>query len=429
MAIELNVKRYRNIKTLILTSIAIVSTIFSTIPIYSARYVMFNDGELLPDGTIMLCQYEISRHGNPREVGDKDKVFIINSSGSLLREITKADVLLDQPHEAFVTNDGTIMVVNCRNDSIVEINDTNDEIWRYDLRKLNWTEYNASLFGPTSIVNNPEGDDWSHVNDAEVQIRNGSEYMLICVRNFDMVYEINLTAARMKSTPDPADITWHFGTPGDHSKLNQQHNADYLDNGNILVADSENNRIIEFNYTTGNIVYDSTGAVNLNWVRDADVNTTDPNIILITDSLNHRVIEFNRSSGEILWSYSHDLIQPYQSDYNPANANQIIITDGVGGKFIIIDKNTNEILLKYQIAHGSYEFAYLVFSMIILSVASNFAVVLLERFKLKEVEISKRKFNILAVVSISALVFMVISLFQPQWLLKIIVGAINVFVR
>ena len=52
------------------------------------------------------------------------------------------------------------------------------------------------------------------------------------------------TAARQKNWADVFDITWYFGFPGNHSLLNHQHNADYLDNGNIIVADSENQRII-----------------------------------------------------------------------------------------------------------------------------------------------------------------------------------------
>jgi hypothetical protein len=95
-----------------------------------------------------------------------------------------------------------------------------------------------------------------------------------------------------------------LGADGDYDRLHEQHNPDWLagEDGRpaILVADSENDRIVEYSRENGtwNRTWELTG--NLSWPRDAD---RLPNgNTLVTDTLHHRVIEVT-PRGEVVWEY------------------------------------------------------------------------------------------------------------------------------
>ena len=391
---------------------------------------MFNDGEIVNGNTFMICQYEILRkNGFNNEVSKPDAVFLVDiSSGEMISHIGYPNVFLDQPHEALIKpNDGNVLIANCRNDTIIEINSsTNEEIWNYNLRDLDWTTVNNTLFGPDSYVNNPKGDDWSHVNDVEYIERNGTEYLLITVRNFDMIYEINYTAAKQRETANAQDITWYFGSPGNFELLNHQHNADYLPNENILVADSTNRRIVEINYTTREIQWVSPKSLNLLFVRDADVSPYDNDTFLITDSLNHRIIEYDRVMGEIVWSYTGNLIQPYQADYFNGTGDKIVISDGVGARVFLLEKESKEIINEYRAKQGSWEFVLLIF--ILLCVITGSTII----FRLVDWKLfgkKKRSFIAITILSFAILGFFIYSAFNPLWLLKSVVQLVNVIRR
>jgi hypothetical protein len=111
---------------------------------------------------------------------------------------------------------------------------------------------------------------------------------------------------------------------GDPSVLDHQHNPQYLGEGAILVADSENDRVVELHEEGGEWTVawrlERTGDVALSWPRDAD---RLPNgNTLITDTLNKRLVEVN-GSGAAVWSYGTDRI-PYEADRLP-------IGEAVGG--------------------------------------------------------------------------------------------------
>jgi len=135
----------------------------------------------------------------------------------------------------------------------------------------------------------PESD-WTHMNDID-QLPNGN--FQLSIRNFDVIVEVN---------PETNRIVDVIGQPGNHSFLYEQHNPHRLTEwGTVLVADSENDRVVEYDLESGTAVWTYGGDDILQWPRDAD---RLPNgNTLIADSLHNRVIEVN-AAGEIVWEYS-----------------------------------------------------------------------------------------------------------------------------
>jgi hypothetical protein len=137
--------------------------------------------------------------------------------------------------------------------------------------------------------------------------------------------EVNYTAEKIGPFNNPNNIIWYYGDHGNHSLLNHQHNPDYTSAGDIIVSDSESNKIVEIDYETKTVLWEYDEG--LSWPRDADEL---PNgNILITDSFNNRIFEVEKSSKEIVWQYKTDLIVPYEADELP-NGN-ILIGNGYGG--------------------------------------------------------------------------------------------------
>jgi len=63
--------------------------------------------------------------------------------------------------------------------------------------------------------------------------------------------------------------------------------------------------------------------------------------ILITDSLNNRVIKINKESKEIVWQYKGNLINPYEADLLE-NGN-VLIGNGIGG--VVYEINPNGVIV------------------------------------------------------------------------------------
>jgi len=147
----------------------------------------------------------------------------------------------------------------------------------------------------------PKGD-WTHINDVE---RLPDGVVMASLRNQGSVVFV-----------DPGDGLIRnrtLGSDGDLSALYEQHNPDYLhgERGEtVLVADSENNRIIEYGWTGGGWtpVWNWSDD-QLSWPRDAD--RLPDGDTLITDSRGDRVALIN-ASGAVTWRYSTD--NPYEAE-------------------------------------------------------------------------------------------------------------------
>jgi hypothetical protein len=140
--------------------------------------------------------------------------------------------------------------------------------------------------------------DWTHINDVELiedsSLVNNSDLIMVSVRNQDQVIFIS------KQQGVVSEIT--LGSEDKYSTLYEQHNPDYIpkEHGGpaLLIADSHNNRIIEYKWTGSDWKESYTWKNNLNWPRDAD---RLPNgHTLIADTNGNRIIEVNRQ-GNIIW--------------------------------------------------------------------------------------------------------------------------------
>jgi hypothetical protein len=193
-------------------------------------------------------------------------------------------------HDADLVGRNSIALANMRNydeeagvnrDRLFVYNRTTDEVtqeWLFD------GHYPESAGGSYE-------DDWTHVND--VEHLGGDRYML-SPRNLDQVVVVNATSG---------EILRRLGSDGDLDVLHKQHNPDFLrgENGTptVLVGDSENDRVVEYASRDGEWERTwSAGEGQFAWPRDAD---RLPNgNTLITDSRNHRVVEVT-PEGEVVW--------------------------------------------------------------------------------------------------------------------------------
>ena len=120
------------------------------------------------------------------------------------------------------------------------------------------------------------------------------------------------------------NIIWNY-TTGFHFS-----DAERLSNGNTLIAESGNNRIIEID-GSGTIIWSYSTGLD----HPIDVERLTNGNTLITD-WNNRVIEVD-SSGTIIWSYSTGLNQPF--DAERLNNDNTLIADWVNDRVIEVDSS------------------------------------------------------------------------------------------
>jgi len=187
----------------------------------------------------------------------------------------------------------SIAVADIYQDRVFVVNTTTELVeWSWEAE----SEYDRSSGGPYP-------DDWTHVNDVEV-LPDGR--LMASLRNQDQVVFLDRETGLEES--------WTLGADGDHETLYEQHNPDFLPapggRPSVLVADSENRRVVEYVRADGE--WDRTWEwrdQRLQWPRDAD---RLPNgHTLVTDSNGDRVLEVDRD-GEVVWSV--DVGFPYEAE-------------------------------------------------------------------------------------------------------------------
>ena len=184
-------------------------------------------------------------------------------------------------HDADRITDSTYLIADIQYDRVYIKNvETGAIEWTWDAEE----EFDRSSGG--------RKNDWTHVNDVEVL---DEDLFMVNLRNQDQVVFIDRDEGMLGN--------WTLGADGDHEVLYEQHNADYIPEAMggpaILVGDSENDRIVEYQRRNGSWNrtwrwYDE----RLQWPRDADRLPNDNT--LITDSLGTRLLEVT-PNGSIVW--------------------------------------------------------------------------------------------------------------------------------
>ena len=158
----------------------------------------------------------------------------------------------------------------------------------------------------------PTRTDWLHINDVDriaegrylVSVRNANQ-LLVLDREEGVVEVIN-------EDPDGGDRI-----RGDPSVIHQQHNPQWLGDGAVLVADSENHRVVELHRRadgswTPAWVLTGAGGTAFDWPRDAD--RLADGATMVTDTRNARVVVVDEE-GRLLARHRFDYrTLPYETD-------------------------------------------------------------------------------------------------------------------
>ncbi|WP_435078464.1 arylsulfotransferase family protein [Halococcus sp. AFM35] len=192
----------------------------------------------------------------------------------------------NQWHDVDRIGPRTLLVADMAESRVFKLNTSTEKIiWQWDAQ---------SIYSTTNGGDFPR--DWTHLNDVE-EVRNGT--IMVSIRNFDEVVFIRPNGTLAKD--------WTLGESGSHDILYEQHNPDYIPKSRggpaVVVADSENNRIVEYQRTANGSWSRSWSwrDAQLSWARDAD--RLPSGNTLISDSHGGRVFEV-APNDSIVWSLS-----------------------------------------------------------------------------------------------------------------------------
>ena len=195
-------------------------------------------------------------------------------------------------HDVDRVNDTHLAVADIAGDGVFVVDARTGEFaWRW----------NASDHFPRSAGG--RAGDWTHLNDVEV-LADGR--IVAGIRNMDQVVFLEPGAGVVEG--------WTLGRDDDHDVLYEPHNPDYLpaDRGGpaLLVADSENNRVVEYRRTgDGWTRAWSWRDRRLQWPRDAD--RLPDGHTLVVDANGNRVVEVDAAGG-VVWAV--DVGRPYDAE-------------------------------------------------------------------------------------------------------------------
>jgi hypothetical protein len=207
------------------------------------------------------------------------------------------------------------------NDRVFAVNRSGTILWQWNA--------NSTYDRPPGM--GPEGD-WTHLNDVD---RVGENRFQVSLRNFDTVVELRV-GANDSIRVEPLVGPNRYTPNGSAGPLFAQHNPDRLANGHLLVADSENDRIVEFE--NGSRVWTTGGSARLDWPRDAD--RLRSGNTLVVDSYNGRIVELDRS-GEVVWAVDTGRL-PYDADRIPRDGSGEGSRDEPTADAAGFDAGTNE---------------------------------------------------------------------------------------
>jgi hypothetical protein len=219
------------------------------------------DVDPLPDGTLLLATTEanvtVVEEIDPRT---NEKLWI--------ERFESGERWIKDAHDVDYIGDGEYVFADKREggDRLVVYNRTQDAItwdWRFAEHGFDYDEGGPAA----SDWHTDDGGrwDWTHVNDVD---RIGPSLYMASVRNFDQIIAVNRTTG---------NVVWQLGQDDVHGTMNEQHNPQYLvgENGtpSVLIADSMNDRVVEYRYLQETEDWERTWTLvggGLDEPRDAD---------------------------------------------------------------------------------------------------------------------------------------------------------------
>ncbi|UWG49805.1 Arylsulfotransferase family protein [Halalkaliarchaeum sp. AArc-CO] len=294
-------------------------------PQEDGNVVLFALGEVIPaencDEEHLSYEATFSHGLDPHEHCVKNRVILMDRSNEeIVWEYNWHDEMIHwhEVHDAVVTEDGEVAIIDMGKNRVFTVNEAGEITWEwYAADHIDQgteffeehVEASPHVDDPDDYAKSSEVDDWIHWNDI-VETEEGNFHL--SVRNYDMLIEVD---------PETDEIVDTIGQPGNHSVMQHQHNPQHLEeHGTVLIADSENNRAVEIDADTEEVVWEYTGPEGdpLQWPRDAD-RLPNGNTI-ITDSRNNRILEVS-PSGEVVWQFEDPdgavIPLPYVADRLP----------------------------------------------------------------------------------------------------------------
>ncbi|MHA1913769.1 MAG: aryl-sulfate sulfotransferase [Promethearchaeota archaeon] len=274
-------------------------------------------------------------------------VVIIDDYGNIKWQRSEEEFFL---HDSDILShgNGTILMADTTNNRVIEVefDNTSNIIWSWDALNnsdINWTKFsNDRGWDDLSFLEEqyPFISSWTHLND--VDFINGSHFgknydsILISLRNLNLVIEVNYSNTK--------EILWSYGDPSNSTVLNQQHNPDQYETGNVVICDTGNNRIIEVNKTTNEVVWELKLEFPYGKLRIArDCDDIGNGLRLITDSGNNRLLVYDMNSSKIIKEIKSILFgNPYDADL--LDNGDILVSSSTKDLILIIDYETGLVI-------------------------------------------------------------------------------------
>jgi hypothetical protein len=272
-----------------------------TVTYYNDTHTRYWDVDPVP-GTDATVEYVFADHLPARECGGEsvctrngvERVNLTTGETTAVYSRVTPGKHATRWHDVDRLDEDHLVVADIDRDRVYVVNTSTELVtWAWSAR----SDY------PIADSGGPYPSDWTHLNDVEV-LEDGR--IMASLRNHDQVVFLDRETGLNES--------WTLGSDGNHSRLYEQHNPDYVpaEEGGpaVVVADSENNRVVEYQREDGDWTRTWTWSDEAaQWPRDAD--RLPDGDTLVTDSNGNRVLRVD-GEGEVVWSM--DVAFPYEAE-------------------------------------------------------------------------------------------------------------------
>lgn len=292
------------------------------------------EGVRTDDGSVAWVHDEYERYYDVDPVDDETLLFVAHdrTDGDVTRayavewnrvtnETERRFAIPRDTHDVDRLGPHEYVVADKVDDRAFVYNYTADDEPKRSTDEVVWQYRFGDHFGPPG-VDGVEGD-YTHLNDVDA-VDDGETFVLD-PRNFNRVIAVD------RSTKE---IEWTLGEQDDRSILFRQHDPVVIEREplTVLVGDSRNNRVVEYRRVDGRWERTWAFGEGLNWPRDAD---RLPNgNTLVTDTGNDRVVEIS-PDGTVVWQYE-------TTDPNPYDVERVHLGDEPTGPTMATIRDENE---------------------------------------------------------------------------------------